>query len=156
MFANCLVFFRSLSLHSRACLGLSALTQPWASSGLRMRISRMIWLMWVHKTVAREYNVITTSQLHILFVLICPISPVLWLHSCVLSLPGGGWPLPTLQQYRAVEGSADPPAGLHATCHSTVWPCSPGENYNSYTATPFLHKMRFSFHFFCHLSHTSQ
>lgn len=86
MFANCLVFFRSLSLHSRACLGLSALTQPWASSGLRMRISRMIWLMWVHKTVAREYNVITTSQLHILFVLICPISPVLWLHSCVLSL----------------------------------------------------------------------
>ena len=54
MLANCLVFFLPLLLfpffHSRACLGLSALTQPWASSGPRMRISRTIWLMWVNKS----------------------------------------------------------------------------------------------------------
>lgn len=85
--------------------------------------------------MAAEDNVIITSQLF--FVLVCR-SLVSELYLCSLWLLGSGWPVHTLQQYRPVEGKADPPAGLHAACHSSVWPCSPGENYNSYTATLLL------------------
>lgn len=138
MFANCLVPLSfHLSLHSRVCLGLSALTQPWASLGLRMRILRMIWVMWVNKKKKWQLNVMSSSPLSFFFVLICR-SLVSELYLCSFWLLGSGWPVRTLQQYRPFEGEADPPAGLHAACHSSVWPCSPGENYNSYTATLLL------------------
>lgn len=45
-----------------------------------------------------------------------------------LSVSVSGGPLQHFWQHRAFEESADPPAGFPATCHSAVWPCSPGEN----------------------------
>lgn len=58
-----------------------------------------------------------------------------------LLLSGRGGPVHLLQQHRALEGKADPPAGLHATCHSAVRPCSPGENSQQLPCSVFMKRV---------------